>query len=157
MIPKFEDFLFPFLSQFKDAEIKSKKEITEAIISHFQLSEDDIALKTRAGSSTQLNDRIGWCRQWLRRALFIELNGRAEYKITQRGKEYLTTHTDLRESDLLEYPEFAEYSGVHKKDQQSETCSITDVEVSPTEQLENAYAAIQSDLAFELLEKVMQQ
>ena len=157
MIPKFEDFLFPFLNQFKETEIKSKKEITEALISHFQLSEDDIAMKTRAGSSTQLNDRIGWCRQWLRRALFIELNGRAEYKITQRGKDYLNTHTDLRETDLLEYPEFAEYSGVHRKDKQFESCSITDVDVSPTEQLENAYAAIQSDLAFELLEKVMQQ
>ena len=108
-IPKFEDFLYPFLVQLKDKDI-STKEMKNALVKHFNLTEEDCSLKTKSGSAFQLNDRIGWCRQWLRRALFIEIPQRGIYSITQRGKDYLQSHTDLRQEDLLLYPEYAEYA-----------------------------------------------
>ena len=108
-IPKFEDFLYPFLIQLKDKDV-STKEMKDALVKHFNLTEDDCSLKTKSGSAFQLNDRIGWCRQWLRRALFIEIPQRGIYSITQRGKDYLQSHTDLRQENLLQYPEYAEYA-----------------------------------------------
>ncbi len=159
MVPKFQDFLYPFLCQFKDKDIRSKREITDALIEHFNLTDEDIALRTRAGNTTQVNDRIGWCRQWLRRALFIEVLPKSEWKITQRGKDYLKTHTDLRQEDLLHYPEYAEYYGkpLIKDDKSTSTITHHINELTPTEQLDNAFATIQSDLATELLSKVMEQ
>lgn len=109
-IPKFEDFLYPFMQHLmvKDS---NKADMIASLSDHFNISEEDRQLKTKGGSAYQVNDRIGWSLQWLRRALFVEIPERGVWKITQRGRDFMMSHTDLRESDLMEYPEFAEYSG----------------------------------------------
>jgi len=61
-IPKFEDFLYPFLYQLKDKDV-STKEMKDALVLHFGLTEEDCSIKTKSGSAFQLNDRIGWTRQ----------------------------------------------------------------------------------------------
>ena len=67
-IPKLQDFLYPFLLQLKDKDV-SNKEMKDILISHFSLTEEDCLMKTKGGSALQIDDRIGWVRQWLRRAL----------------------------------------------------------------------------------------
>ena len=161
MIPKFEKFLYPFLLFLKDGELTTSQMI-EMISQYFELTEEDKQLRTRSGCITQLRDRVGWSRQYLRRALFIEIPQHGIYRITQRGLDYLKTHTDLTIDDLLEYPEYAAYNTSHKKKSSSPVVSIeTHVEVSseltPTEQLEQAFESISKDLAADLLPKVMEQ
>lgn len=157
-IPKFEDFLYPFLYQLKDKDV-STNDMRSALIKHFDLSDEDCMLRTRSGSTLQLNDRIGWCRQWLRRALFIEIPQRGIYRITKRGLEYVNTNTDLRESDLLQYPEFREYSTGTKveTDNNSNNAEIESHGLTPTEQMENAYKSLNEDLAADLLQKILDQ
>ena len=160
-IPKFEDFLYPFLNQLKDKDV-SKKDMTSALIKHFNLTEEDCMLKTRSGSTLQLNDRIGWCRQWLRRALFIEIPKRGIYRITPRGLDYLKSNIDLRESDLLRYPEFKEYStGISSSKTESSDDAFKAEDdtkgLTPTEQMDNAYRSIIADLAADLLQKILEQ
>ena len=107
----------------------------------------------------QLSDRIGWCRQWLRRALFIEIPQRGIYRITKRGQDYLKSNTDLRETDLLQYPEFKEYS-TGSKAEYGDDLSSTKGEtqgLTPTEQMENAYKNINKDLTAELLQRILEQ
>lgn len=158
-IPNFERFLYPFLLQLKDKDV-STKEMKSALISYFNLTEEDCMLKTRSGSTFQLNDRIGWSRQWLRRALFIEIPQRGVYRITQRGRDYLNSHTDLRESDLLQYPEFREYSNVAistTTNASSDLGAVEDIkEMTPTEQMDSAFKSINEDLAADLLQKVLE-
>ena len=158
-IPKFEDFLYPFLIQLKDKDV-STKEMKDALVKHFNLTEEDCSLKTKSGSAFQLNDRIGWCRQWLRRALFIEIPQRGIYSITQRGKDYLQSHTDLRQENLLQYPEYAEYahmpvtSKVYSTDEKKEIEEKLG-EMTPTEQMDVAFKSINDDLAADLLQRVL--
>ena len=160
-IPKFEDFLYPFLFRLKDMNNVSIKEMRKYIIEHFHLTDEDCKLRTKSGSANQLDDRLGWSRQWLRRALFIEIPQRGVYKITKRGVEYLQNHTDLRQTDLMKYPEFAEYattsSGTEKKQTAKVIEELEDSKQTPTEQLENAYPTIVKDLAADLLQKVLEQ
>lgn len=153
-IPKFQDFLYPFLLQLKDKDV-STKEMKEILTKHFGLSDEDCMLKTKGGSLYQLDDRIGWVRQWLRRALFIEIPQKGIYRITQRGKEYLDTHSDLRQTDLMEYPEYAEYAGSpqEKKSEKKEEAEPATEELTPTEQLEAAMKKIDDDLAADILQK----
>lgn len=161
-IPIFEDFLYPFLS-FVGEKDMTTKEIRQAIIERFNLTEEDCALKTRNGTSTQLNDRINWTRQYLRRAQFIDLPSRGVYRISERGKEYLNNHTDLRKKDLMNYPEFASYATgnptstpvnidlpVHTPDEGLPV-------ITPTEQLESAMDLIYKDLSEDLLQKILEQ
>ena len=110
MIPPFEEFLYPFLSFLKDGSLTTK-EMRAKMVEHFNLTADDCATMTKGGNTNQLSDRIGWCRQYFRRALFIDIPQRGTYAITQRGLDYLANHTTLYKTDLMEYPEFAEYSG----------------------------------------------
>lgn len=158
-IPKFEDFLYPFLIQLKDKDV-STKDMKDALVKYFNLTEEDCSLKTRGGSAFQLNDRIGWSRQWLRRALFIEIPQRGMYSITQRGKDYLQSHNDLRKEDLLKYPEFAEYAHIpvvskEKKIDGTDT-SVDEIgDLTPTEQMDVAFKSINDDLAADLLQRIL--
>ncbi len=159
-IPKFEDFLYPFLVQLKDKDITTK-EMKDALVKHFNLTEEDCSLKTKSGSAFQLNDRIGWCRQWLRRALFIVIPQRGIYSITQRGKDYLQSHTDLRQEDLLQYPEYAEYANVHTSARGDAAITVPTAEedietMTPTEQMDMAFKKINDDLSADLLQKVLE-
>ena len=153
-IPKFEDFLYPFLLQLKDADM-SNKDIKGKLIGHFSLTDEDLQTKTKGGSAYQIDDRIGWCRQWLRRALFIEIPEKGIYRITKRGADYLKTHFDLRQTDLLEYPEYAAYAGLssEKKTSGKGEVESSSEELTPTEQLEAAMKKINDDLAADILQK----
>lgn len=141
-VPKFDDFLYPFLYRLKDMDNVSIKDMKKFIIEHFHLTEEDCKLKTKGGSATQLDDRLGWSRQWLRRALFIENPQRGIYKITKRGLGYLQNHTDLRQTDLMKYPEYAEYATTSSRTTKKTAAKvIEELEESkqtqtPTEQLE---------------------
>lgn len=159
-IPKFEDFLYPFLSLLKENEMSSK-EMKERLIIHFGLTDEDRLLKTKGGSAYQIDDRIGWCRQWLRRALFIEIPQRGVYRITQRGRDYLSSNTDLRQDDLLQYPEYAEYAhltpSTKSKPEQSNAGQSEEIEtMTPTEQMDAAFKTINDDLSADLLQKVLE-
>ena len=154
-VPIFEKFLYPFLYNLKDGEL-TLKELREKLISHFNLSTDDIQVKTTSGNTTQFNDRIGWARQYLRRALFIDIPKNGTYRITQRGIDFLKNHTDLTIDDLMEYPEYAAYNSTRKKkESKSDTTLVADL--TPTEQLEQAFESIERDLAADLLAKVREQ
>ena len=159
-IPKFEKFLYPFLFQLKEKDV-STREMKDILIKYFQLTPEDCLLKTKSGSAYQLNDRMGWARQWLRRALFIEIPQRGVYRITQRGKDYLASHTDLTQEDLLQYPEYAEYANVASSPTTTSSPnnqgSVDDIEVmTPTEQMDVAFKKINDDLAADLLQKVLE-
>lgn len=157
-LPIFEDFLYPFL-KFVGQKEMTTKEMRQAMIEHFNLSEQDCELPTRSGSTTQFSDRFGWARQYLRRALFIDIPSRGVYRITDRGKKYLESHSDLRKNDLMNYPEFASYAaGASVNPEGNITVSKSiESEETPTELLESAYLSINDDLAKELLQKILEQ
>lgn len=153
-IPKFEDFLYPFISFIRDNEL-SKKELKLKLIEHFGLTDEDCLLKTKGGTVFQLDDRIGWCKQWLQRALFIDSPQRGVYRITQRGKDYLKSHSDLRREELMQYPEFVEYSGGGTNKQSEVNLVENDEILTPSEQMEVAFKTINDDLAADLIQKVL--
>lgn len=110
MIPIIKELLYPFLLFLKDGEL-SYKDIKNKLIEYFGLSRYDIELRTREGNSSQLDNRISWCRQYLRWALFIDVPKRSICKLTERGKEFLESHDSLTIDDLMRYHEFAMHYG----------------------------------------------
>ena len=159
-VPKFEEFLYPFLVQSKDRDLSSK-EMRDALIAHFGLTDADCALKTKSGTNTQVNDRINWVRQYLRRALFVDLPQKGVYHITERGKEYLQKHKTLSKKDLMAYPEFSKYATGATSTGATTPISTSTIdepqELTPTDLLEQAFENINRDLAEDLLQKVMDQ
>jgi restriction system protein len=158
-IPKFTDFLYPFMQHLMEKD-SNKADMVAALAAHFNISEEERQLKTKGGSTYQFSDRIGWSLQWLRRALFVEIPSRGVWRITQRGRDYMQTHTGLKEADLLQYPEFAEYSGLASSAATSTTTTPATTEVqeemTPTEQMDDAFNKINKDLAADILQKVIE-
>ena len=106
MVPTFEQFLYPFLLSLKDGEL-TIQEMREKLIKYFNLSEEDLQIRTKSGRLTQFNDRIGWARQYFRRALLIEIPKSGTYRITANGKAFLKRHPDsISIDDLMEIPEY---------------------------------------------------
>ena len=159
-VPIFEDFLYPFLKATESKDM-SVSEMRQYIIDYFHLTDEDCSIRTRSGNSTQVIDRLNWVRQYLRRAQMIEIPERGVYRITQRGRDYLATHDYLRKEDLMQYPEFASYAnGTTESPSSNSTPSITQdvkIDLTPTEQLEQAYHSIVEDLAADLLQKTLEQ
>ena len=160
-IPKFEDFLYPFLYHLSSKDL-TMKEIRQCLIDQFHLTKEDCDIMTKGGTKTQLNDRLSWTRQYLHRALLIEQPQSGIYKITQRGLDYLSSHNDLMISDLMQYQEFADFSNRNISRGNNLVHSNTELSMfeeinTPTEQLENAFQKINNDLAAELLQKILEQ
>lgn len=159
-LPIFEDFLYPFLLATKDKDV-TISEMRQYIIKYFNLSDEDLSLRTKSGNTTQFADRLNWVRQYLRRALMIELPDRGVYRITQRGKDYLAKHTSMRKQDLMQYEEFAAYAEPSnpKPNESSSTVKPQNIteDLTPTEQLEQAFHSINDDLAADLLQKALDQ
>lgn len=157
-VPIFEDFLYPFLQAIEKKDM-SIAEMRQYIIDHFHLTDEDCSIRTKSGNATQVSDRLNWVRQYLRRALMIEMPERGVYRITQRGRDYLASHKDLRKKDLMQYSEFASYAtGNVNPDTPSFPTSKNETEnLTPTEQLEQAYHSIVDDLAADLLQKTLEQ
>lgn len=159
-VPIFEDFLYPFLQATNSKDMSISK-MRQYIIDYFHLTDEDCSLRTKSGHSTQVVDRLNWVRQYLRRALMIDIPERGVYRITQRGKDYLASHDSLRKQDLMQFPEFASYA--NGTPIQSTTTSVllsaqnTAEDMIPTEQLEQAYHSIVEDLAADLLQKTLEQ
>lgn len=152
MIPPFEDFLYPFLCALQKEDL-NKMQMRIKMIEYFKLTDEDCQQLTKGGSTSQLSDRVGWSLQYLRRAGLVE-NLKRSYHITQRGKEYLSSNTSLRKSDLMQFPEFAAYSNVRVKKQFEENdfkASELVKDITPTEQMDNAYESINSSLSDDLL------
>ena len=108
-VPIFEEFLYPFLLATNGKDMTTS-EMRQYIVNYFHLTEEDCDLRTRGGR-TKVSDRLNWVRQYLRRALMIDIPERGVYRITQRGKDYLAKHSKLRKQDLMQYEEFAAYAG----------------------------------------------
>lgn len=159
-VPIFEDFLYPFLLATNSKDMTTS-EMRQYIINYFHLTEDDCNLRTKGGNTTQVSDRLNWVRQYLRRALMIDIPERGVYRITQRGRIYLNKHNTLRKQDLMQYEEFAAYaSGIIQKTNDAihnTENEIVSAEMTPTEQLEQAYHSIIDDLVADLLQKTLEQ
>lgn len=160
-VPIFEDFLYPFLlaTSKKDMTVS---EMRQYIVKYFGLTDEDCSQRTKNGNTTQVADRLNWVRQYLRRALMIELPQRGVYRITQRGRDYLASHNSMRKIDLMQYPEFASYAfGAGSSSTQTNIPTskheVANEDLTPTEQLERAYNSINDDLAADLLQKTLEQ
>lgn len=111
---------------------------------------------TQGGNATQLQDRINWCRQYFRRALFITIPTRGTYELTERALDYLNNHSSLTIPDLMQYKEYAEYRNASKKVKHAESSRIEEVEKTPTDSLEEAFRTINDSLKEDLIAMIME-
>ena len=156
-VPDYQQFMLPFLRILGDGQVHSLSEIKERLAEEFGLTEEDRKELLPSGRQRTFDNRVGWARTYLKKALLLESPERAKYRITPRGREVLLMEPETIDVHFLsQYPEFLEFKNSSRRSQtQHDTETKTgENQRTPEETLEASYQELRRELKQEILELV---
>ncbi|TRV07908.1 MAG: hypothetical protein EWV41_11135, partial [Microcystis wesenbergii Mw_MB_S_20031200_S109] len=159
-IPDFQSIMLPLLKILADGKIYKYREIFEALVREFQVTEAERKEMLPSGQQEIFGNRVGWAKTYLKKAGLIESPQRATFVISERGKEILSQNPARIDAKFLrQFPEFQEFNQVNKQNETitlESNLSTSEQEQNSEELLENSYQEIRRALATELgVEKVV--
>lgn len=152
-IPKYHEFLKPFLLVLNDNQNHSLKEIRNTIAKQFHLDNEALSQLLPSGKQTIFSNRVLWAGTYLKKAGLIDRPSRAMYAITTEGEKVLSENPAIIDTEyLLKYPSFREFIGI------TENTDITanEPDDTPDYTFEEAFERINKSLADDLLSSVME-
>lgn len=156
-VPPFQAFMLPFLEFISDGQEHHVSELFTHLAQRFSIPEETLKELLPSGRETRFKNRVYWARVYLGQAKLLETTGRGRFRITERGKQLLSTkppHIDIKL--LSQYPEFQEFRG--KSQGQEEVAEQPnqepEINQSPEENLETSYQVLRQQLAQNILEYV---
>ena len=154
-IPDFQSIMLPLLKILADGKVYKYREIIEALVREFQVTEAERKEMLPSGQQEIFANRVGWAKTYLKKAGLIDSPQRATFVISEKGKEILSQNPARIDTKFLrQFPEFQEFNRVNK---QNETITVesnllaSDQEQNPEELLANSYQEIRQALATDLL------
>ncbi|MBQ3447506.1 MAG: restriction endonuclease, partial [Synergistaceae bacterium] len=147
-VPKFFEFFGVLLEALRDGELHSAQEVKDTIAARMNLNEADIAELVPSGRQTTFYNRVNWAKTYLQKAGLVETPQRGKYRITTEGKIALASGARIDLEYLAKYDTFQDFRSLSPE-------TVTDTEESPSEILDSAYQQITSELAGQLMKKVM--
>ena len=154
-VPKYFEMYKSFLRGLEDGKEHPYIDVKIQVLKDFNLSDADISELLPSGKQTIFNNRIGWCRTYLKKAGLIESPSRANFIITAEGKRILDT-VDVISNDVLRtYPSFVEFVGGEADSGQKDITAESSDE-TPQETLERVHSELNKVLKDELLIRIHQ-
>lgn len=151
-IPKYDELFFPWMQLLQDGNEHLLNEAIEYVGNHFHLTDEEINQLLPSGNQRVIANRVGWARSYLKQAEMIDYPRRGVTRITRRGLDFLSKNPkELTLKDIRTDPIF-------KKNQhpvsESQKEIVKSEDLTPEEQIENAFEVIEKDLAKNLLEQI---
>lgn len=158
-IPDTSSIQLPLLKLLSDKKEHSYRESLERLSDIFQVSENERKQLIPSGLKRTFDTRVLWAISQLRNAGLLENTRRGVFKITDRGLTVLKENPNKIDTKYLkQFPEFLEFLGAVKSDQEETTKEITEEfekdEKAPLEVFEESYQEIRQNLAHDLLNQV---
>ncbi|MCA2723479.1 MAG: restriction endonuclease [Microcystis sp. M048S1] len=154
-IPDFQSIMLPLLKILADGKVYKYREIFEALVREFQVTEAERKEMLPSGQQEIFANRVGWAKTYLKKAGLIDSPQRATFVISEKGKEILSQNPARIDAKFLrQFPEFQEFNRVNKQNETitlESNLSTSDQEQNPEELLENSYQEIRQALATDLL------
>jgi len=154
-IPQYQEFMNPVLEAFKDGESKERSTVETFIIPILNLSEKDLQELVPSSTQTIVSNRVSWAMYYMYRAGLLERVKRGVYKITNSGKQTLSTGAKINNEYLYQFEgfrKFQEKTSIGKGASDSVVMSTQDVD--PTTRINNAVQEINLKTRDELLDKL---
>jgi restriction system protein len=108
-IPRWFEFFRPLLEVLSDGHVWRKRDLERAIVERVGLTPSEIEEVLDSGQSRALN-RIGWATSALRRAAAVESPSRAQFRITDVGRQLLADHPGpIPEPAVYALPAYIDY------------------------------------------------
>ena len=157
-IPGYQEFMLPILKLAADGGEHTVPQAMEALAKELQLSAEDQELLLPSGTQTRFYNRVSWAVTYLAKSLLLEKAGRGKFRISQRGREVLAGGpTRIDNAFLEQFEEYKNFKSTRRVDSlpdASSASSDSSVQLTPAEQLNEAYEEIRDTLADDLLERV---
>lgn len=161
-IPDYQTFMLPLLKIAAEGETRIP-ELEERICNDFGLSEAEREALLPSGRQKVIHNRLHWAKFYLTRAGLMDVPSRGRFVTNPAGRELLARNPPRIDVALLEtYPAFREFyrttrEGAGENEAGAEAAPPpAPATVTPEEQVEAAYAALQAALRQDLLARILQ-
>lgn len=154
-IPDYQSIMLPLLNSLADQQEHSLREATDSLAGQFKLSEAERRELLPSGLQAIFDNRVGWARTYMKKALLLESTRRGYFRITQRGLGVLKQNPpDIDVRFLDQFDEFRQFRAIRrdKVHPREETASVQ--AGTPEEALESAYQNLRDALANDLLQQI---
>lgn len=157
-IPDFQSIMLPLLKYIADQQEHSSREVIDSLAASFELCEAEKQKLLPSGQKAIFDNRVGWAKTYLKKAVLLEYTQRGYYKITARGSDVLKrTPPSIDIKYLNQFPEFIKFKS---KTSVEASSGIIDNGVefvkqkTPQEYLEAAYLEIKQGVAEEIINRI---
>jgi restriction endonuclease Mrr len=105
-MPRFPRFRAATLQVLSDGQVWGRRQLEEAVLDAMQLSDEIRADRFKSGGQ-RANNRVGWSISMLSRAGAVERPERAQFHITEFGRQLLAQHPhEITDATLRSIPAF---------------------------------------------------
>jgi restriction system protein len=150
----------PTLVALEDAQAHTLQQIRDAVAGTLGVSPEDQEELLPSGKQTTYSNRIAWALTHMAKAGLVSRPARAQYMLTEAGREVLRKHPDRVDMSVLsgfaDYREFRTPRTLPKTDTSAAVATVAD-ELSPSEAIGSLVQQADDALASELLDRVLQQ
>lgn len=162
-VPDYQQFMLPLLRILGDGKEHTVDEYVDRLAIQFGLSADDRRELLPSGRQTKLRNRVGWAATYLSKAGLLTRTGRGRIRITERGREVLSSDPNQINSNYLDrFAEIAEFKQSTRnaaraeasENENASTSGTDDSALSPDEMLETSYQRLRESLAQDLLDRI---
>lgn len=157
-VPKYDELMKPLLIAVSDGETYKMKDVTALLAEQLNLSSDDLAEMLPSGRQTVFKNRVGWAKTYLKKAGLLESPARATIVITYAGKKVVADNPEKIDSKYLEqFPSFVDFASAPESEDNAvpAPAAPAPTDLTPDDQLEDAYKEINDSLASDLLSEVL--
>lgn len=156
-VPKYDELMKPLLEEVKDGRVYKLKDVAVMLAQRLNLSEEDLAELLPSGRQTVFRNRVGWAKTYLKKAELLENPAHASIVITEEGKKVVAENPEKIDAKYLErFASFADFVSVTNPVNDNKVPEISKpTDLTPDDQLEEAYKQINESLASDLLSEVL--
>lgn len=140
-----------------DGELRSIRELREALAQRLQLSDEQQSLLLPSGKQRVWDSRVGWAKTYLVKGGLLSQPARGFIKVTTRGLEVLSENPKVLDDKFLSrFTEFTEFVQPDAKAAEEPKPLMTEQQTrTPEETMEFAYQQIRQQLEKEMLSRIM--
>lgn len=159
-LPKYNELYNPFLEALQDGQTYTLKEVRDRIAKNLHLSSEDLAKQLSNQRQSLYANRIAWANTYLKKAGMVEAPRRELCHITPAGQRLLSrgciVTNNLLKSESAAFAAFISSSPTSEPVVASATVALP-AEKTPLEMIDDLYGTLNSQLADDLLDEIMQQ
>ncbi len=154
-IPDYQSLMLPLLTLASDGHEHAYREAINTLATQFQLTAEERRELLPSGKQPIFDNRVGWAKTYLAKAGLLEIPRRAYFQISNIGREVLATNPDkINAAFLRQYESFREFTAPNTPETQIAENVNTQGDITPDEQIDQAWQQLNQTLADEILENI---